>query len=285
MHNNSSNQSMHLIPALKTLPAIALATLVAACGSAPQGQGAPMPPPTQGTVVPQAIPTLQTHDWDLAAAFDGRGQPVDSWRVGGQQPLRLHFDGRQVGVRNLCNNVGAGYTADGNRLQVSRPMSTMRACADRALMQLEQRVAAQLPQAQRYELRGGATPRLVLHFADGSRWELAGSATPATRYGSAGERLFLEVAPERVACNHPLMPNAQCLRVRDVRFADNGVRQSVGDWRIFQGEIDGYQHERGIRNVLRVQRYPLARPGQPQPADAPSHAYVLDMVVESERTR
>ena len=43
-----------------------------------------------------------------------------------------------------------------------------------------------------------------------------------------------------------------------------------------------YQHERGIRNVLRVQRYPLAQSGQ-LPADAPSHAYVLDMVVESER--
>ena len=119
----------------------------------------------------------------------------------------------------------------------------------------------------------------MLHFADGSRWELAGSPTPATRYGSAGERIFLEVAPERVACNHPLMPNAQCLRVR---YADNGVKQGVGEWRILQGEIDGYQHERGIRNVLRVQRYPLAQSGQ-LPADAPSHAYVLDMVVESER--
>ena len=39
-----------------------------------------------------------------------------------------------------------------------------------------------------------------------------------------------------------------------------------------------------IRNVLRLQRYSLARNGQ-LPADAPSHAYVLDMVVESERTR
>ena len=39
-----------------------------------------------------------------------------------------------------------------------------------------------------------------------------------------------------------------------------------------------------IRNVLRLQRYPLAQGGR-QPADAPSHAYVLDMVVESEQLR
>lgn len=239
-----------------------------------------MPPSTPAAVV--SAPTLLTHYWDFSAAYDARGQAA-AWRVNGQAPLRLQFDERQLAVRNLCNNMGAGYVAEGGRLQVNRPMSTLRACADRELMQLEQRVAAQLPQMQRYELRGGAAPVLVLHFADGSRWELAGTPTPATRYGSAGERVFLEVAPERVACNHPLMPGAQCLRVRDVRFADNGIKQGVGEWRIFQGEIEGYQHERGIRNVLRLQRYPFTKPGQPQPADAPSHAYVLDMVVESER--
>ena len=268
--------------AIKTLSAIALATLVAACGSAPQGQGASM---QSSAPAAQAAPTLQTHDWDLTAAFDARGQAA-AWTVRGQAPLRLHFDAQQLSVQNLCNSMGAGYVAQGGRLQVNRAMSTMRACADRDLMQLEQRVGAQLPQMQRYELRGGgAAPVLVVHFADGSRWELAGKPTPATQYGSAGERMFLEVAPERVACNHPLMPNAQCLRVREVRFGDNGVRQSAGAWYTFQGDIQGYQHERGIRNVLRVQRYPFTKPGQPQPADAPSHAYVLDMVVESERAR
>lgn len=183
--------------------------------------------------------------------------------------------------------MGAGYMLSGPNLQVGQFVSTKRACAERDLMDLEQRVASLLPQAQRLELRGAtatSAPQLTLWFADGSRWELAGSPTPATRFGTAGERLFLEVAPERVACNHPLMPQAQCLRVRDVRYADNGVRQGVGEWRIFQGEIEGYRHEPGMRNVVRVQRYSLARNGQ-LPADAPSHAYLLDMVVETERVR
>jgi hypothetical protein len=39
--------------------------------------------------------------------------------------------------------------------------------------------------------------------------------------------------------------------------------------------------DKGVRNILRVNRYSLARNGQ-LPADALSHAYVLDMVVESE---
>jgi len=258
---------------LTTLALTAAAALTTACAATPPG--APMHDNAQ---------QLQAYEWDLATAFDGQGRPAPGWRLPDHAPTRLHFQGQQLSVQNLCNAIGAGYTLDGARLQVGRALSTLRACADRDLMGLEQRVAAQLPQAQRYELRAATAstaPMLVLHFADGSRWELAGTPTPATRYGSAGERVFLEVAPQRVACNHPLMPNAQCLRVRELHYAENGVKQSTGEWRIFQGEIEGYRHEDGIRNVLRLQRYAIANP----PADAPRDAYVLDMVVESERMR
>jgi len=40
-------------------------------------------------------------------------------------------------------------------------------------------------------------PRLTLTFIDGTRWQLDGSPTAQTQYGSAGERIFLEVAPQR----------------------------------------------------------------------------------------
>src|SRR5690606_31398045 len=110
------------------------------------------------------------------------------------------------------------------------------------LMALERRIGLQLPDAQRIELPAGASPRLVLHFADGSRWELAGQPTPSTKYGSAGERIFLEVAPERVACTHGVMKDAQCLRVREIQYGDNGVKQGTGEWQLFYGEIEGYTH-------------------------------------------
>lgn len=224
---------------------------------------------------------LQAYYWDLAAAYDGQGQAAPSWRLQGRPAARLQFAEQRVSVQNLCNVVGASYTLDGSRLQVSRPMSTMRACADRELMALEQRVAAQLPAAQRVDVRGGGAPQLVLHFADGSRWELAGTPTPQTQYGSAGERIFLEVAPQRAACSHGGMKDAQCLRVREVRYGDNGVKQGVGEWQLFYGDIQGYTHEPGIRNILRVNRFKR----QNVPADASAYAYVLDMVVESERMR
>ena len=46
----------------------------------------------------------------------------------------------------------------------------------------------------------------------------------------------------------------------------------------FYARIEGYSHEPGIRNVLRVDRYTIKNP----PADASKYAYVLDMVVESD---
>src|SRR5260221_1131106 len=81
------------------------------------------------------------------------------------------------------------------------------------------------------------------------------SPTAQTQYGSAGERIFLEVAPQRTACNHPLIKDFQCLRVREIRYGDNGVKTSTGEGENFYSEIEGYKHEPGIPNVLRIQRY------------------------------
>lgn len=267
--------------AFKTLPALAFALLAAACAGAPSGSA-------PGVSPAEAARQLQAYHWDLRTAFDARGQQALGWQLPGRAAARLQFQSDRLSVQNLCNVLGAGYAIDGAQLKIERPVSTLRACAQPGLMALERRVATQLPQATGYTLQpaqgSAAAPVLVLRFADGERWELAGTPTPATRYGSAGERVFLEVAAQRVPCNHPLMRGAMCLQVRDLRFNEQGLKQAVGNWRIFQGEIEGYRHEPGIRNVLRLQRYALARNGQ-QPADGPSHAHVLDMVVESERVR
>lgn len=271
---------------LATLPALAALALVAACGQVPTSAPATTPssPPAAAMTPNTPAPLLTAYFWDLTAMHDASGRPQATGLRPDQPAPRLQFEGSHLSLQRLCNTLGGGYRVDGERLQVQGVMSTKRACVDQALMALESRMGAQLPQVQSHALRpaqAGGAPTLSLLFADGSRWEFTGTPTPATRYGSAGERMFLEVAPQRVPCNHPLMRDAQCLQVRDVRFGDNGVKQSVGEWRIFQGGIDGYTHEPGIRNVLRIQRYHR----QNVPADASAYAYVLDMVVESERVR
>ena len=56
--------------------------------------------------------------------------------------------------------------------------------------------------------------------------------------------------------------------------------RTAGDaeWGPMFEDIEGFTHEDGVRNVVRVKRYQVPEPA----ADAPPQAYVLDMVVESE---
>ena len=60
----------------------------------------------------------------------------------------------------------------------------------------------------------------------------------------------------------------------------SGIKQRVDQWQLFYDEIENYQHQAGVRNVLRLKRYTR----QQAPADASRYVYVLDMVVESENT-
>ena len=269
-----------------TLIALSAAALLnlAACSTP---SSAP-PPSTAAMNAPTLNQSLQAYHWDLQSAQDQSGRALPAFTaLAPRAVVRLGFaGGAQPGEQRIftkvCNGMGGSYTLDGDKISVGKLIGTMMACADGRLMQLEQAVGAQLPRAQSVQLVPDAqAPRLTLRFNDGSQWFLKGVPTDATRYGSAGETLFYEVAPELVPCNHPLMRNAQCLRVREVRYGSNGVKTSVGDWQVFSSKIDGYTHEQGLRNVLRVKRYTLQNP----PADASRYAYTLDMTVETERVK
>jgi len=268
----------------------AAALMLAACNSAPSSAPASSNSPTASTMPANtSSSTLYAYHWDLERVLDAKGAALPQYAAAAAQgPVRLSFvageggSGARIGVANLCNSMSASVEVDGDRMRVGKPMSTMRACADRQLMALENLVGQQLGTIQQWKLGdAGSQPRLELRLADGSTWYLAGKPTDQTLYGGKPERIFLEVAPQRVACSHPLMPNHQCLQVRTVQYADNGTKTSVGEWGPFYDEIKGYQHEAGVRNVLRVNRYERKN----VPADASRYVYVLDMKVESEIAR
>lgn len=231
--------------------------------------------------------TLQAFHWELDKADEADGRPLPAFTaMAPQRVVRLSFVGgdkpadQRVVVDKLCNAMGAGYQLTGIDIRVSRPVSTMMACADTRLMQLEQAVGAQLPRATRVHLAQGANPpRLLMQFDDGSRWHLVGKPTAATQYGSAGETLFLEVGPELKPCSHGVVRGAQCMQVREVQYNSAGINTGTGEWTHFYGMIEGFAHEAGVRNVLRVKRYSRQNP----PADASRFVYQLDMRVETER--
>lgn len=237
------------------------------------------PAPERSAATPDGA-ALPRYHWALQQAQDKSGVRIDSLFARADAPLQLDFSAGRLSVANGCNRIGSSYTVKNDRLSVGPLMQTMMACPDPKLAAQDNAIGTRLHDELRFSIVDTDTsPRLQLITASGDTLVFRGQPTAQTRYGSDGETVFLEVAADTRPCSHPLIPNMQCLQVRERHYNANGVTDGQpGAWQPLYQNIEGYTHEAGIRNVLRVKRYPLHN----VPADAPSTAYVLDMVVESE---
>lgn len=256
---------------------------LAACNQ-PAQEPAATPPAeatTPTTPPPAAVDaaTLAGHYWQLAEAKAADGTRLDALFVQADKPVQLEFVDGRLSVANTCNRMGGGFTLEGDQLKLGALASTMMACPDPKLMALDQEIGKRLEGSSTLALQAGDAPQLTLTNAAGDVLTFKGVPTPATRFGGPGERVFLEVAAQTKPCSHPLIPNKQCLQVREIKFDEQGLRTGEpGEWQPLFQEIEGFTHQPGTRNVVRVNRYNIANP----PADGSSVAYVLDMVVESE---
>lgn len=268
----------------RTLTLLLPLALLAACSQtpAPAGTGGDDVAPAatkaadQQTLAHLDVQRLQGQHWLLRQATAADGTRIDALFARDDKPVTLDFADGRLSVSNTCNRLGGGYTLDGGTLKVSALASTLMACTDKALMALDEAVSSRL----QGELKAaqGADGALTLTTVQGDVLVFAAEPTAETRYGGPGETVFLEVAAKTAKCSHPLIPDYQCLQVREVKFDDKGLKQGEpGAFENFYGNIEGYTHEDGVRNVVRVKRFAVKNP----PADAPSQAYVLDMVVES----
>lgn len=269
---------------MKRLLLLALPLALAGCPRPAEQAAAPAAPastPAPGTPAPPSIDApalLPQYHWRLADANDAQGKRIDALFARADKPVQLDFRDGRLGISNTCNRMGGSYTLSDTRLTVGRLTSTLMACTDNALMALDQEVGKRLEGTLELTATQGDAARLTLTTATGDTLVFTGEPTPETRYGGPGERVFLEVAAETRPCSHPLIPDKQCLQVRQIQYDDKGLKIGTpGEFQHFYDSIEGYTHEPGIRNVLRVDRYSVKNP----PADASSKAYVLDMVVES----
>jgi heat shock protein HslJ len=220
---------------------------------------------------------LGTNHWLLDNAVDASGKRIDALFVRADKPVTLDFKDGRLSVSNTCNHLGGSYTLEGNALTVGPMMSTQRACGEPGVMELD-RLAGDRLQGK-LTVRSLDAAGLSVATASGDVLTFRGEPTPETRYGGTGERVFMEVDAQTKPCSHPLIKDYQCLQVREVKYDDKGLEQGKrGAYENFYGNIEGYNHEPGVRNVLRLNRFQIKNP----PADAPSVAYVLDMVVSSE---
>lgn len=266
-----------------------LPLLLMACSRAPSSADRPAAAPavasTQAGAAAAATtavtesPRLDGYHWQLRTATDAEGRRIAALFAREDQPVQLDFAGGRVSVSHTCNRMGGSYQATAGTLRLGPMVSTRRACLTPAISALDAAVTDRLQGelALQQSERAG-TPFLRLSTATGDVLVFAGQPNAQTRYGGPGETMFLEVAPQTVPCVSPRMPDAQCLRVREIHYDANGLRSGApGGWQTLPASIEGYRPEDGVRNVIRVKRYKVDHP----PAGRPAEAYVLDMVVES----
>lgn len=254
-------------------------------GTAPPAAAATVTPPASAATVAKATDAAvpSQYHWQLSEATDRAGKRIDALFPRPDKPLQLDFAADRINISNTCNRIGGRYRIDQGRLQVDQMMHTMMACMQSGLMALDNGISQRLRSHPKLELQaGGDAPQLRLLTDDGDTLVFIGHPTAETRYGGPGTTEFLEVAAQTVPCNHPLIPDKQCLQVRERKYDAQGLASGTpGEWQPLNQDIEGYTHEPGVRNVLRVKRYAISNP----PADAPSSALVLDMVVESETAK
>lgn len=262
-------------------PPPAATTATEAAAPAAPATPAPTPAPATAAAANDLAAQLPRFHWRLAEATDGGGRKIAALFTGGE-PIQLDFADGRVSVDRLCNRMGGGFTLQGDKLGFGQLASTMMACTDPARTAQERTASTLLAGEYTAVLAADAVPpTLALTGKDGTRLLFQGEETAESRYGQ-GETVFLEVAARTKPCPHPLIKDKQCLQVREVRFDDQGLRQGEpGPWQNFHDDIQGYQHQDGIRNVVRVKRYTRPNP----PADASANVYVLDLVVESEKQK
>ena len=256
-----------------------LLTLLPACSRSPVADGEPesAADPVQAAAATLDPSVLAANHWRLDTAADSEGMRIDALVLRPRQPVTLNFKQGQVRISNTCNTMSGPYRLEGDVLQLGPLASTRRACADAGLMALDEAVAARLQGPLRVEALDAGT--LKLATAGGDSLLFVGEPTAQTRYGGPGETVFLEVAAQTRPCTRGAMTQAQCLQVRELRYDEQGLRQGEpGAFTDFPDRIEGFTHQPGVRQVLRVQRFDVAEP----PADGASQAWVLDMVVESE---
>jgi heat shock protein HslJ len=220
---------------------------------------------------------LEDHRWTLSSATDAGNQPLGSLFPSADRPFVFNFAGSRLMVEGGCNGLRGGYQlgADG-LLTLSQLASTQMAC-DPPLMAADKALSSLLARPVELVMVSGPEPTLAMLAASGETLLLTGQLTPEARFGPA-TTVFFEVGPQRLACDNSPSGDGLCLQVREILFDEKGLRVGTpGEFQAFPGTIEGYTHQAGTRNVLRVKRF---QPGDAQ-GDPNAAVFVLDLIVES----
>ena len=233
---------------------------------------------TKLTAEQEMIENLARYRWTLLDIDDKSGGPVITTLMDIKEQVTLLFNQNQ-GQKTLnysvsCNTISAVYQLQGQTLTTEESMSTKMLCED--LNKAENRLDTLMQGTSKLSVTEGENPVLTQVTSDAITLTWKGKLTSQAKYSSKGKTVFWAVNAQKVACNDDSLE--MCLQVKPITYDDQGIRMSEGEWSVFTGDIDGYQHDGMHDEVLRLQRYQL---DSNEITEDEEYDYVLDAVIES----
>ncbi|PIT52667.1 hypothetical protein BHC44_06910 [Snodgrassella alvi] len=228
-----------------------------------------------------SVQQLGAYEWQLVEATDRHGRPLANFKT--NSALKLSFAGQRLNVSGGCNSIGSIYQLSGQDMQIQAPMSTMMACAPDVMAQDAAIIAFMNGQKLHAGLLNtenaqNAQPQLWIENRRGEHLLWRGVPTATSQYGQPTV-VFWEISPQTQTCQTD-NGAAQCLKVREIFYNDQGVKVKTGVWRNFAGTIDGWQFNPAENQVLRLNVYEVKPAGAADDATASHYVYKLDQIIE-----
>lgn len=221
------------------------------------------------------IATLMKYNWTLVSAVDSSNLYLEPLSDITDQ-VTLSF-GKLKGVDILkysvgCNKVTGRLVLDANVLTVEENVSTKMYCEE--LDDAERLLNSAMEGDSQLSLKESVVPILTQIADDNTTLVWQGDMTAKAKYGK-GEIIFWAVSHDAEPC--PDGTTKECLRIKPITYDKQGVKIAEGEWRLFSGEIEGFNHDERRDQILRLKRYTVA----PSDTKGKKNVYILDTVVES----
>lgn len=210
--------------------------------------------------------SLAGYDWRLIKTDDKAIAPFLATTT-------LSFKDDQLAFSVGCNRHLGSFSLDGSLLALDKTsLSITRKACESSLHQAENALTSSLTSAQLEFVADDkdANQAILTISSQGKTSMWQGVKKPELLYGKP-VTLFWEIDAKPVMCADN---TKQCLKIRNVRYDNYGVKIGAGAWQHFDGQIKGYEHDKGLNQIIRLKAY-----GNTATHDTP--VYIYDGVVES----
>lgn len=257
---------------------VAVAGLFTACQMSDPSVMPPQPSPQKPVVTPTkqvaSVELLSRYHWRLVSAKAGKSQMSQfSGAIEAKKSSMNFAKNNSISYSLGCNQSFGVINLQAGVLNYGALASTRKACPD--FNNAEMALASWMKGSHlTIELSADKSTATLTQTKGNEVLTWHGLITHEARFGQPVQ-LFWEIAPEVVHCVDGGSQETHCLKVRNVNYDEQGIKVGSGAWRVFHGEIQGFEHDANLRQIIRLNAYQDSN-------DPDKLLYIFDRAVETE---